>query len=111
MNLNTLKLLLPVIAVTIQNNSSTTLIPPFLQDLNMPVAMIGTLISLNPIFALLSRLPVGMVYRQDRARLLISIGVLVMGITNFFYSFARDSLSFAIIHSVNGFAWPLAAAE
>ena len=105
MNLNTLKLLLPVIAVTIQNNSASTLIPPFLQDMHMPVAAIGTLISLNPIFALLSRLPVGMVYRQNRARLLISIAVLVMGITNFFYSFATDSLSFAIIHSVNGFAY------
>ncbi len=105
MNLNTLKLLLPVIAVTIQNNSSSTLIPPFLQDLHMPVAVIGTLISLNPIFALLSRLPVGMIYHPSRARLLISIAVVVMGVTNFFYSFATDSVSFAIIHSVNGFAY------
>jgi DHA1 family multidrug resistance protein-like MFS transporter len=105
MNLNTLKLLLPVIAVTIQNNSASTLIPPFLQDLHMPVAAIGTLISLNPIFALLSRLPVGMVYHRSRARLLISIGVVVMGITNFFYSFVTDSVSFAIVHSVNGFAY------
>jgi len=52
MNLNTLKLLLPVVAVTIQNNSASTLIPPFLQDLTMPMVAIGTLISLNPIFAL-----------------------------------------------------------
>jgi hypothetical protein len=68
MNLNTLKLLLPVVAVTIQNNSASTLIPPFLHDLNMPIVAIGTLISLNPIFALLSRLPVGMAYRHSRAR-------------------------------------------
>lgn len=105
MNLNTLKLLLPVIAVTIQNNSATTLIPPFLQDLHMPLAAIGTLVSLNPIFALLSRLPVGMIYHQSRARLLISIAVLVMGITNFFYGFATNSLTFAIVHSLNGFAY------
>jgi predicted MFS family arabinose efflux permease len=105
MNLNTLKLLLPVIAVTIQNNSASTLIPPFLQDLHMPVAAIGTLISLNPIFALLSRLPVGMAYHHGRARLLIGIAVIVMGITNFFYSFVTDSLSFAVVHSLNGFAY------
>ena len=105
MNLNTLKLLLPVVAVTIQNNSASTLIPPFLQDLHMPVAAIGTLISLNPIFALLSRLPVGMAYRPSRARLLIGIAVMAMGITNFFYGFATNSLSFAIIHSLNGFAY------
>jgi DHA1 family multidrug resistance protein-like MFS transporter len=105
MNLNTLKLLLPVVAVTIQNNSASTLIPPFLQDLHMPVAAIGTLISLNPIFALLSRLPVGMAYRHNRARVLIGVGVIVMGITNFLYSFVSDGLSFAIVHSVNGFAY------
>lgn len=105
MNINTLKLLLPVVAVTIQNNSSSTLIPPFLQDLHMPVAVIGTLISLNPIFALLSRLPVGMVYRQSRARLLISVAVMAMGVSNFFYGFVTDSWSFAIVHSVNGFAY------
>jgi predicted MFS family arabinose efflux permease len=105
MNLNTLKLLLPVVAVTIQNNSASTLIPPFLQDLNMPVVAIGTLISLNPIFALLSRLPVGMAYRHSRARLLIGVGVIVMGITNFLYSFVTGSVSFAIVHSVNGFAY------
>jgi predicted MFS family arabinose efflux permease len=105
MNLNTLKLLLPVIAVTIQNNSASTMIPPFLQDLHIPVVAIGTLISLNPIFALLSRLPVGMAYHPSRARLLIAIAVIVMGITNFFYSFVTDSLSFAIVHSLNGFAY------
>lgn len=105
MKLNTLKLLLPVIAVTIQNNSASTMIPPFLQDLHMPVAAIGTLISLNPIFALLSRLPAGMAYHPSRARLLISIAVIMMGITNFFYSFVADSLSFAIVHSLNGFAY------
>jgi DHA1 family multidrug resistance protein-like MFS transporter len=105
MNSHTLKLLLPVIAVTIQNNSASTLIPPFLQDLHMPVAAIGTLISLNPVFALLSRLPVGMAYHPSRARLLISIAVIVMGITNFFYGFATNSLSFAVVHSLNGFAY------
>jgi predicted MFS family arabinose efflux permease len=105
MNLNTLKLLLPVVAVTIQNNSASTLIPPFLQDLNMPIVAIGTLISLNPIFALLSRLPVGMAYRHSRARLLIGVVVIVMGITIFLYSFVTGSVSFAIVHSVNGFAY------
>ncbi len=105
MNINTLKLLLPIIAVTIQNNSSTTLIPPFLQSLHMPVAAIGILISLNPIFALLSRLPVGIAYRPGRARLLISAAVLVMGITNFLYGVVSDGVSFAIVHSLNGFAY------
>ena len=105
MRLNTLKLLVPVVAITIQNNSASTIIPPFLHELHIPVAALGTLISLNPLLALASRLPVGMAYHQERARLLIAIAVLGMGVSNFFYSFASDSLTFAIVHSINGLAY------
>ena len=83
MKFSTVKLLLPLVAITVQSNSATTIIPPFLQDLRIPFAAIGTLISLNPMLALVSRLPVGMAYRRHRARLLISLAVLLMGVTNF----------------------------
>jgi predicted MFS family arabinose efflux permease len=69
------------------------------------MAAIGTLISLGPILALTSRLPVGMAYQRTRARLLVSIGVLAMGITNYLYGFAQDILVFAIVHALNGFAY------
>ncbi|MGH7831644.1 MAG: MFS transporter, partial [Candidatus Binatia bacterium] len=81
------------------------IIPPFLDELRVPVAMIGAIISLGPIFALLSRIPVGMAYAEDRAPLLIALSVLTMGIANFFYSMVVDSLTFALIHAVSGFAY------
>ena len=92
MKMSTLKLLVPIVAITVQSNSASTIIPPFLHDLRIPMAAIGSLISLGPILALTSRLPVGMAYQRNRARLLISIAVLAMGITNYFYSFAQDIL-------------------
>jgi MFS transporter, DHA1 family, multidrug resistance protein len=105
MKMTTLKLLVPIVAITVQSNSASTIIPPFLHDLRTPMAAIGTLISLGPILALTSRLPVGMAYHRNRAQWLISIGVLAMGITNYFYSFAQDILVFAIVHALNGFAY------
>src|SRR5512145_2848927 len=105
MSLHTFKLLLPMIAVTIQNNAASTIIPPFLDHLQIPVAALGTLISLNPVLALSSRLPAGMAYNRRRARSLIALAVIAMGITNFLYSFATDSVTFAVIHSLNGFAY------
>jgi MFS transporter, DHA1 family, multidrug resistance protein len=105
MKRSTFKLLLPVIAITIQSNSASTLIPPFLNQLQIPVGLIGTMISLGPIFALVSRLPVGMAYQHSRARMLIVVAVLIMGISNFLYSFAADGVTFAVVHSVNGFAY------
>ena len=105
MNWSTVKLLLPLVAITIQSNSATTIIPPFLQDLRIPFAAIGTLIALNPMLALVSRVPVGMSYRRDRARSLISAAVVVMGITNFAYSFAHSSFAFGVVHALNGLAY------
>src|SRR5437660_9768985 len=105
MKFSTLKLLLPLVAITVQSNSATTIIPPFLQDLRIPFAAIGTLISLNPMLALVSRLPVGMAYNRDRARSLMSVAVLLMGVTNFCYSFAHSSFTFAIVHAINGLAY------
>ena len=100
-----LKLLVPIVAVTIQSNSASTVIPPFLDHMRMPVALIGTLISLGPLFALAARLPVGMLYNRAHARRLVSLAVLAMGVTNYFYSFAVNSWSFAIVHCLNGFAY------
>lgn len=105
MKFSTFKLLVPIVAVTIQSNSASTVIPPYLDHMRIPVVLIGTLISLSPIFALAARLPVGMFYNRERARMLVSVAVLAMGVTNFFYSFADGRLSFAIVHCLNGFAY------
>jgi DHA1 family multidrug resistance protein-like MFS transporter len=105
MKMSTLKLLVPIVAITVQANSASTIIPPFLNDLHIPVGVIGTLISLGPILALVSRLPVGIVYQRNRARSLISIAVVAMGLTNYLYSFAQNSLVFAVVHALNGFAY------
>src|SRR5258708_3924585 len=105
MKFSTFKLLVPIVAVTIQSNSASTVIPPYLEHMRIPVALIGTLISLGPVLALASRLPVGMAYNHQRARLLVSIAILAMGATNYLYSFATDSFSFALVQSLNGFAY------
>ncbi len=105
MKSSTIKLLVPIVAVTIQSNSAGTLIPPYLDHLRIPVAAIGTLISLGPVLALLSRLPSGMAYSPARARMLASVAILAMGVTNFLYSLAASSVSFAIVHALNGFAY------
>ena len=105
MRASTLKLLVPLVAITIQSNSASTIIPPYLDHLRIPVGVIGTLISLAPVFALASRLPVGVAYNHHRARFLIALSVLAMGITNFAYSFATETITFAIVHCLNGFAY------
>ena len=105
MKFSTFKLLVPMVGVSIQANAASTLIPPYLDDMRIPVAAIGTLISLGPILALTSRLPMGMVYHQTRARTLLSVAILATGVTNYLYSLAANALMFAIVHALNGFAY------
>ncbi len=105
MKFSTLKLLIPMVGVSIQANAASTLIPPYLDDMHIPVAAIGTLISLGPVFALTSRLPVGILYHQGRARTLLAVAILAMGVTNYLYSLATNALVFAIVHALNGFAY------
>ncbi|HSQ14443.1 MAG TPA: MFS transporter [Candidatus Deferrimicrobium sp.] len=105
MKLSTFKLLVPIVAVTIQSNSSSTVIPPYLDNLRIPVALIGTLISLGPVFALMARLPIGILYNRGRARWLVSAAIMAMGLTNYCYSFVTSGWSFAVVHCLNGFAY------
>ena len=53
------------------------LYPPFLRDSGFPVAVLGTLIALDGVGRLLSRLPAGFAYTLPRARLLTS-GAIVL---------------------------------
>jgi predicted MFS family arabinose efflux permease len=105
MKLSTFKLLVPIVAVAIQANSASTVIPPYLDHMRIPVGLIGTLISIGPILALTSRLPMGMAYNHQRARWLVSIAILAMGVTNYLYGLATDSSSFALVQALNGFAY------
>jgi predicted MFS family arabinose efflux permease len=105
MKASTVKLLVPLVAITIQSNSASTIIPPYLDYLHIPVGVIGSLISLGPVLALTSRLPVGMAYNHHRARFLIMLAVLAMGVTNFAYSLTTGTITFALVHSLNGFAY------
>jgi predicted MFS family arabinose efflux permease len=101
----TLKLCLPVIAVTAQQNVAGFIVPPFLQSAQFPVAMIGSLVSLGPVLALASRIPIGLAYTDKRARALMSLALLAMAACNFLYPYAVTSLTFAIVQGLNGFAY------
>ena len=101
----TLKLCLPVMAITAQQSAASLVIPPFLDDLKYSVSAIGSLISVMPILALTARLPSGLAYRGERALTLIATAILAMTVCVFLYSFAVHPLYFILIHGLFGFAY------
>jgi len=105
MKLSTLKLCLPLIAMTAQQSAAQFIIPPFLDDLKYPLSAIGSLISVAPVFALGARVPSGMAYRRERARSLLIAAISAMALCNFLYNFALGPFEFAAVHALNGFAY------
>jgi predicted MFS family arabinose efflux permease len=103
MKASTLKLCLPITAMTAQQTAVSLLIPPFLDSHHYPVSAIGSLISVAPVLALTARLPAGLAYRPGRARMLMIVALVVMSACTFLYSFAVEPLQFALVQAFNGF--------
>src|SRR3989338_2265639 len=101
----TLKLCLPVMAMTAQQTAASLIIPPFLESLHYPVSAIGSLISVMPVLALTARLPTGLIYRGERSRALMLATLLVMTLCTFLYSYAVQPLYFALVQAFFGLAY------
>ena len=105
MKASTLKLCVPIVAMTAQQSAVQLIIPPFLDDLKYPISAIGSLISVAPVLALAARLPAGMFYRSHRARTLLIAALSIMALCNFLYNLALGPFQFAMVHALNGFAF------
>ncbi len=104
----TLKLCLPIMAMTAQQTAASLVIPPFLDDLHFPISAIGSLISVAPVFALAARLPSGMLYKAHRARALMLASLSAVTLSSFLYIFVLEPIHFALVQALNGFAFGIA---
>lgn len=105
MKTKTLTLYLPVIAMTAQQTAAGLVMSPYLDSLGYPLSAIGYLISLSPFMALAARLPAGLLYRGERARLLMAVALTVIALCNIAYGYLTSPIPFALVHATNGFAF------
>jgi DHA1 family multidrug resistance protein-like MFS transporter len=80
-------------------------LPPYLQELGYPVGPIGLLVGLAAGAALVSRLPVGLLYQRGSVGLLLGGSLLAAAATTLLYPLATDALPFAGIRVVSGLAY------
>lgn len=106
--LRTATLCLPILVISVQQNAVVMTLPPFLDAQRYPVATIGTLLSLAPIFTLAARVPGGMLYRRGRTTARMAIALLVVAATSALYSLADSSALFIVVGALNGFATSIA---
>lgn len=101
-------LCLPILVISVQQNAVNMTLPPFLDAQRYPVATIGTLLSLAPIFTLAARVPGGMLYRRGRTTARMAIALLVVAATSALYSLADSAALFVVVGAFNGFATSIA---
>lgn len=104
MKAGTLKLCLPLLVMTAHQNAVSLIVPPFFQQLGYPVSAIGTLISVAWIFTFAARLPSGLVYKPQRARILLVAYLVCMALSSAAYSVATQPVHLALVQAFNGFA-------
>lgn len=97
MKTSTLTLYLPAIAMTAQHSAAGILMSPYLDSLGYPVPAIGSLLSLSPLMALAARLPSGLLYRGDRAHLLMAGALTVIALCNIAYGYLTTPIPFALV--------------
>lgn len=79
--------------------------PPFLQSRAYAVSLIGLLSSLFGIFQLVARLPSGVLYSPRYAKLTLSVGLLMLGLTALGFTAFESLAALTVMIVLNGFAF------
>src|SRR5215204_2296636 len=74
------------------------IISPYLQDIGYSIADIGLLVGLAPMASLVSRLPVGLVYRGTRGRWLLIASAALLVVSHLLYLEPRAAPLARLLH-------------
>jgi MFS family permease len=93
-----------VMGVNAAEGVTQLLIPPYLEQRDYPIALIGFLFALPYGVALACRVPAGLVYRGSRARALVGGAAVVAALVALLYVHAPGPLVFGALRAAQGVA-------
>ncbi|MFQ5611548.1 MAG: MFS transporter, partial [Anaerolineae bacterium] len=96
---------LVIFLITMSKGTINVIFPPFLEARAYIISQIGLLSSLFAVFQLAARLPAGVLYTPQRARLILSGGLLVLGTTALGFTAFEPVALLAAMIVLNGFAF------
>jgi MFS family permease len=94
-----------VLLLNAADASVTTIAPPYLQALGLPLSSIGLLLAVYAVTSLLSRLPAGRLADGRQARRWFMAGCLVLSASLALYPVAVEAWAFAAVRGVHGLAF------
>jgi MFS family permease len=99
-------LLVVAAAITMTKGTAEIVYPPYLAGYGYALSLIGLLTSLFAVMQLVSRVPVGVAYRADRAKRQFAIALVVFGLSTSAFAFADGRLlPILALSLLHGFAF------
>jgi len=91
--------------VTASEGGLNVVFPPFLERNGYTLEQVGGMVSLFAVLSLASRLPTGALYSRERARLLLSIGLVALAGSTAGYALGTWWAWLTLLTSLHGFAF------
>ena len=99
-------LLLVAAAITMTKGTAEIVYPPYLAAHGYALSLIGVLTSLFAVMQLLSRVPVGVAYRAERAKRQFAVALVIFGVSTCGFAFANGQLiPILALSLLHGFAF------
>src|SRR5438093_2188747 len=93
-------------AITIAKGAAEVVYPPYLAGYDYPLSLIGFLSSLFAVLQLVSRVPVGLAYRPERAKRQFAIALVAFGLSTSGFAFANGHpIPVVALTMLHGFAF------
>lgn len=99
---------LVITALSALQGAQLSLVAPYLNSLGYPPALIGALVAVATVVSLVSRLPVGLVYRAEHARWLRALAVAALALALAVHPLVVAPLAVLAVRAVTGLAYGLA---
>src|SRR5438034_8740661 len=95
-------LFVAVVPYNLNEAAFRIILPPYLQSIGFGLGLIGALVALYGVAALVSRLPVGLLYRREHARWIAAGALAIMAGLSILYPLALDPLTIGLLRIAQG---------
>ena len=97
-----------ITALSALQGAQLSLVAPYLHSLDYPPAAIGALVAVSTVVSLLTRMPAGLVYRGDNARLLLAASLAILTLALAAHPLAVAPLAVFAVRALTGLAYGVA---
>jgi hypothetical protein len=102
----TLLLLYLVVVATYSNEGFVNIVlPPYLQHQGIALAQLGGIVAAMHVAAIFSRIPAGLLYRPERASLVVALASATVAAMTFVYPRTDSEMLLGALRLVHGFAF------